>query len=194
MTVVSPLFTQYAHSDYSPGQIPTPPSIAPLNITALVPPQSLRCDIIRPTLTYLGVTSNAAENLLLGTLLAMAWLPRDRHWADAIGPYAITPAVHTRLWDEYLALQPDQASLIRGLASQRCFLQDPHAELAYNLAYATAIAWMLYQQQGVCLDNCQDADSLASVWLLAYPHCGASASDFMSSWSRTLGEHALISS
>ena len=113
MTVVSPLFTQYAHSDYSPGQIPTPPSIAPLNITALVPPQSLRCDIIRPTLTYLGVTSNAAENLLLGTLLAMAWLPRDKHWADAIGPYAITPAVHTRLWDEYLALQPDQASLIR---------------------------------------------------------------------------------
>jgi len=183
VTVVSPLFTQYAHSDYSPGQIPTPPSIAPLNITALVPPQSLRCDIIRPTLTYLGVTSNAAENLLLGTLLAMAWLPRDN-----------TPAVHTRLWDEYLALQPDQASLIRGLASQRCFLQYPHAELAYNLAYATAIAWMLYQQQGVCLDTCQDADSLASVWLLAYPHCGASASDFMSSWSRTLGEHALISS
>lgn len=194
MTVVSPLFTQYAHSDYTPGQTQTLPSIAALNITALVPAQSLRCDIIRPTLSYLGVNSDAAENLLLGTLLAMAWLPNDRHWGDAIGPYAITPAVHTRLWDEYLALQPDQASLIRGLASQRCFLQDPHAELAYNLAYATAIAWMLYQQQGVCLDDCQDAHSLASVWLLAYPHCGASAGDFMSSWSRMQGDHALTSS
>jgi len=43
-----------------------------------------------------------------------------------------------------LAFHPDLASRIRGLASQRAFLEDPHSELATNLCYATAIAWVMY--------------------------------------------------
>tara|TARA_R110002020_G_scaffold167737_6_gene356206 strand:- start:334 stop:933 length:600 start_codon:yes stop_codon:yes gene_type:complete len=197
--VISPLLTQHhqhdpAGPDLEKGQSQPPQFNPPLNIAVLVPPQSLRCNIIRPTLAYLGVAGNAAENLLLGTLLTMAWLPTDKHCCDGIGPYAISASVHTRLWDEYLALHPDLASLIRGLASQRCFLQDPHAELAYNLGYATAIAWMLYQQQAVCLDDCADMPALAQVWQLAYPHQGASARDFISSWNMTHGDQAVICS
>lgn len=190
MTVVSPLLAQHLEYDRNNGQDQTSDLNPALNITVLVPPQSLRCSIIRPTLAYLGVAGNAAENLLLGTLLALAWLPGDKRCRDGIGPYAISASVHTRLWDDYLALQPDLASLIRGLASQRCFLRDPHAELAYNLAYATAIAWMLYQQQAVCLDEGADIPALAGIWQFAYPHGGASARDFISSWNMTHGDHA----
>lgn len=166
-------------------QEPTAPFNPSLNIAVLVPPQSLRCHVIRPTLAYLGVTDTSAENLLLGTLLAMAWLPADKQSCDGIGPYAISAARHTRVWDDYLAAQPDLASLIRGLASQRCFLRDPHAELAYNLAYATAIAWMIYQQQAVCLEDASDTLALAQVWQLAYPHRGGHAHDFIRSWNIT---------
>ena len=170
------------------GQEPAPSFNPPLNIAVLVPPQSLRCHVIRPTLTYLGVADTSAENLLLGTLLAMAWLPADKQSGDGIGPYGISASVHTRLWDDYLATQPDLASLIRGLASQRCFLQDPHAELAYNLAYATAIAWMIYQQQAVSLTEASDTQALAHVWQLTYPHRGGLARDFISSWNMTHGD------
>jgi hypothetical protein len=46
------------------------------------------------------------------------------------------------------------ASLVRGLASQHDFLSQPHAELATNLSYATAIAWFMYTRIKilVCLE------------------------------------------
>lgn len=207
MTAVNQLLMHYPELDLKPelkpGLKPDPTPAAaqelapvvtpPLDIAVLVPPQSLRCSVIRPTLTYLGVVDNSAENLLLGTLLAMAWLPASKQSSDGIGPYGISATVHTRLWDDYLAIQPDLASLIRGLASQRCFLQDPHAELAYNLAYATAIAWMIYQQQAVCLNESSDTQALAQVWQLAYPHRGGLAHDFIRSWNMTHGEQDVIS-
>ena len=101
---------------------------------------------------------------------------------QAIGPYGISPRLHTRLWDEYLARQPDLASRIRGLASQHCFLRDPHAELGYNLAYATAIAWLVYQHQQLRLPERCDPASLARIWETSYPHRGGQASDFLQAW------------
>ncbi len=155
-----------------------------INILALAPPALLREAVIRPTLSYLGVVSSSAENLLLGTLLATASLPVDKQPQGGIGPYGISTQLHTRIWDDYLATNADQASLIRGLASQRCFLQNPHAELGYNFAYATAIAWLIYRQQLVELEDEMDIDELAQLWQTWYPHRGALSSDFMISWDR----------
>lgn len=163
-------------------QSPSPGST--INILALAPPAMLRQAVIRPTLAYLGITSASAENLLLGTLLAMASLPAGKQPAGGIGPYGISNEVHVQIWDEYLATNPDQASLIRGLASQRCFLHNPHAELGYNFAYATAIAWLIYQQQLMELDENMDITRLAQLWQTLYPHRGGVPEDFLSSWNR----------
>lgn len=166
-----------------------PPNLASTaNILALVPPATLRQAVIRPTLNYLGVPSRSAENLLLGTLLVMVWLPPGKRPQGGIGPYAISHAMHTSIWDDYLATNADQASLIRGLASQRCFLRDPHAELGYNLAYATAIAWLIYRQQTLELSDNTDIDELAHVWQILYPHRGANAGDFLDSWEKAQEE------
>lgn len=165
-------------------------ALLPCGLAGLIQPQGLRAAVIRPTLHYLGIDSDDAEKLLLGTLLCLASLPPSRHPSSGIGPFAISGELHTRLWDDHLAHQPDQASLLRGLASQRCFLRDPHAELGFNLAYATAMAWLIYETQGVRLGTGASIGTLARIWQLAYPHRNGRASDFVKAWmqSHPMGE------
>jgi len=157
---------------------PTPAS----GLVGLIQPHALRLGVIRPTLAYLGVASDDAERLLLGTLLCLGDLPEARQPLQGLGPFAISEALHTRLWDEHLAQHPDKASLLRGLASQRCFLRDPHAELGFNLGYATAMAWLIYETQGVRLGTGASIGTLARIWQLAYPHRNGRASDFVKAW------------
>ena len=164
-----------------PEAITTSPRPAQ-RLAGLIQPDAIRAAVIRPTLRYLGIESEDAERLLLGTLLCLASLPSSRHPASGIGPFAISAQLHTRLWDDHLARSPDQASLLRGLASQRCFLSDPHAELGFNLAYAAAMAWLIYETQGVRLGAGASIGTLARIWQLAYPHRSGRASDFVKAW------------
>lgn len=103
--------------------------------------KELREYIIRPTLVYLQRHSIAAENLLV----ALAEIHRQKGNHEKYpGIFAIDAALHQRVWNQHLAFDPDLASKIRGLASQREFLNNPHIELTTNLSYATAIAWTVY--------------------------------------------------
>ena len=98
----------------------------------------LREVIVRPTLQQLNCHSCASENLLV----ALAYRHQRHGNHDKYpGIYPIDAALHMRLWNQCLAFNPDLASRIRGLASQREFLNNPHPELTLNLRYATAIAW-----------------------------------------------------
>ncbi len=103
--------------------------------------------VIRPTLIYLGRHSATAESLLLGIAASQSALGSALHDRRGHGLYRIAEPRHQALWDHYLALDPDRASLVRGLASQHAFLSGPHLELTVNLRYATAIAWLLVEEQ-----------------------------------------------
>jgi len=102
--------------------------------------------VIRPTLEYLGKYSQAAENLLvaIAQINSAKATCQDPLTSKSYGIYQIDVPTHQRVWDKYLAFEPDLASKIRGLASQREFLNNPHTELATNLSYATAIAWAVF--------------------------------------------------
>lgn len=102
--------------------------------------------VIRPTLIYLGRHSQTAETLLLGVAASQSELGSALHDRRGHGLYRITEPRHRALWDDYLALDPERASLVRGLASQHAFLSGPQLELTVNLRYATAIAWLLVEQ------------------------------------------------
>ncbi|OUS14141.1 hypothetical protein A9Q89_01355 [Gammaproteobacteria bacterium 53_120_T64] len=118
--------------------------------------------IIAHTLTALGNYSAAAENLLIVTISL-----QEKHFSDnsgGLGLYLIDSATHLNIWDNYLAFDPDRASTVRGLASQQAFLQDPHLELLTNLAYATAIAWSIYQRNDVSLPPAEDLPGLTACW------------------------------
>ncbi len=110
--------------------------------------EELRHYVVQPTLRQLQVKHCLAENLLMGTAAQESGLgfylrPKTYH---SYGIYCITPLMHKNIWDKYLVTQPELASQVRGLASQHEFLENPHQELATNLSYATAIAWMVYQR------------------------------------------------
>lgn len=107
--------------------------------------QELREQIIHPTLEYLDKSGLGAENVLVAIVTQKQSLTSvQQQNSKGLGPFDIDSNTHQTVWDKYLAFHPELASRIRGLASQRAFLEDPHSELATNLCYATAIAWVVY--------------------------------------------------
>jgi hypothetical protein len=108
--------------------------------------EHLRDQVIQPTLKYLGVWSTVTEDFLLSAATDAPELGLFSARNDGFGIFHITSKQHRDIWDKHLAFNPDLASKIRGLASQRAFLSNPDKELQTNLSYCTAIAWLLYER------------------------------------------------
>ncbi|MDP2748904.1 hypothetical protein [Pseudomonas sp.] len=142
--------------------------------------------VIRPTLLYLGRHSTAAEALLLGAAASQSGLGSALDDKHGHGLYRIAAQRHQQLWDQHLALDPDLASQVRGLASQHAFLAAPHLELTVNLRYATAIAWMLIEAEHRELPAADDLLGMAQVWRRVFrPH--GRTKDFIAAWQRCIG-------
>jgi len=143
--------------------------------------------VIRPTLIYLGRHSLAAESLLLGIAASQSALGSALHDRRGHGLYRITELRHQALWDHYLALDPERASLVRGLASQHAFLSGPHLELTVNLRYATAIAWLLVEEQNTPLPAADDVVAMARIWRQTFQPQGR-LRDFTCAWQTCICE------
>ena len=94
--------------------------------------------VIRPTLVYLNRHCASAEALLLGIAASQSALGSALHDRRGHGLYRIGEHRHRALWDEYLARDPDLASLVRGLASQHAFLLAPQRRCAKSITYNVA--------------------------------------------------------
>lgn len=142
--------------------------------------------VVQPTLEQLDLQSPLAENLLLGTAAVESELGSHLHIANhtALGIYQISPATHRKIWDTFLYNRHELASKVRGLASQREFLLHPDAELATNLSYATAIAWMIYLSAGTSFDalTANNPHELANLWLQHFH--GDSPTRFIASYNQ----------
>ena len=115
--------------------------------------EHLKEQVIRPTLEYMGAWTPACEAFLLNAAINAPDLGLFSARKDGLGLFHITAAQHQDLWDRYLAFNPDLASRVRGLASQRAFLSDPDGELQTNLSYCTAIAWLMPQRSGRAIEE-----------------------------------------
>ncbi|HVL00035.1 MAG TPA: hypothetical protein VM553_09485 [Dongiaceae bacterium] len=138
--------------------------------------------VIQPTLRQLGVQSNSAEQLLLATAHHQSGLGKHLQFNNGIGVYGITERQHIDVWDHYLALDADLASQVRGMASQHEFPKAPHLELATNLSYATAIAWMIYRSRKFYLPESFTAQDLSKCWrecFLERPACDKDTAEFV---------------
>lgn len=141
--------------------------------------------VIRPTLSYLGCDHPCAEALLLGIAASQSALGSALDSPTGHGLYHISERHHQQLWDNYLALDPNLASLVRGLASQHAFLSGPHLELTVNLRYATAIAWLMVQAQAHSLPNEEDALGMARIWKQIFQPRGR-LRDFVTTWQASV--------
>lgn len=148
--------------------------------------------VIQPTLRQLGVHSCGAEQLLLATANFQSGLGLHLQFNDAIGVYGITEQQHCEVWDCYLAFDPDLASQIRGMASQHEFPKAPHLELATNLSYATAIAWMIYRYRNVKIPDVFNGQDLADCWQNCFREQAGTekdAADFVCSYNELMKVH-----
>ncbi len=137
----------------------------------LINAHCLKEQVIEPTLKYLNDLNNSTVELLLGTAAIesnLSPLTEGNPDTKGVGLFNISPQSHTDIWDTYLAFDPDLASKIRGLASQRSFLTNPHIELSTNLAYATAIAWCIYRRSSVSLKEKESIKNLSLLWNTYY--------------------------
>ena len=126
----------------------------------LYTPQFMLENLIRPLLAELGERRAGMAELLLRCWQLGCAASRP----DGLGPYALSSAQHRQLWDNWLAWPVDLASQIRGLASQHHFLRDPDAELACNLLYSTALAWVAILASEQTIPDAEDGTGQLRLW------------------------------
>ena len=143
--------------------------------------------VIRPTLLYLDRHSVCAEWLLLGVAASQSSLGAELDSHRGHGLYSIPEPRHRFIWDHYLALDPDLASLVRGLASQHAFLSSPHLELTVNLRYSTAIAWLMIEAHHPHLPT-NDPLVMARIWKDVF-HPQGRLKDFIDTWNASVAPH-----
>lgn len=122
-----------------------------------------RLAVVRPVLMQLSLWSQAAENLLLGTAVQESGLRylRQLGRGPALGVYQIEPATHDDVWTNFLAFRPALAESLSRLAAP---VPDRRTQLVLNLAYATAMARLIYWRRPEPLPEADDVAGLARYW------------------------------
>jgi hypothetical protein len=99
--------------------------------------------VIHPVLMGLGLYSENAERLVLGTACQESqcgrWL-KQLGDGPALGIYQCEPATHYDLWENFLKFQPELALKVSRFAMSA----NPDEQLVGNLFYATAICRVHY--------------------------------------------------
>lgn len=155
----------------------------------------LRELVIRPTLKFIGLWSQAAENLLVGTWFHESSIAGSTRLKQVRGPalggYQMEPPSHRDNWTNFLdfpkqrALRADVLSLVppAGFGPDRKVLDT---ELMWNLRYATAQARIKYYRVADPLPAADDMEGLARYWDKFYnanPNHGFPA-DFIRNYPR----------
>ena len=125
--------------------------------------QHFREHVVRPTLHDLGLWSEAAENLLVGTAAhesRLQWL-KQLGTGPALGLYQIEPATHGDLYASYIDYRPQwRQKLLRlygpAVGSDRALIE--------HMGYATAVARLLYYRKPEALPMADDLPGLAEYY------------------------------
>lgn len=128
----------------------------------MLDPQQFRRLVIRPVVRRLGLWSPAAERLLLGTALTESGLRRlHQVRGPARGLYQIEPATLRDLYANWLPRRPKLAEGLDLFTAPRSALED---QLIWNLAYASAVARLIYCRRPEPLPRADDLPALAGYW------------------------------
>jgi len=130
----------------------------------------LKHHVIRPSLQKLDLWSKAAENLLLATCAheSLNGFYLKQRGGCALSIFQIEPATHTDVWRNYLTYRPLLAAKVNTLVVAKDNVELREQELITNLAYATAIARIIYLRVPAPLPYANDIPALAQYWKQHY--------------------------
>lgn len=144
--------------------------------------KQLKLFVIVPTLAQLGLYSDAAVNLLLGTCAQESKMGTylKQLNGSALGIYQMEPASHDDIWDNYLKYRGDLAGKILAIDSRNT------NNLIVNLSYATAMARIQYLRVSEPLPEANDLNGLAHYYKVYYNTAGGAATidEFVANYQR----------
>ena len=131
--------------------------------------QQLKKYIIEPTLEMLGMKSDSAVNLLLGTAAVESKMGYYIHQVKGIacGIYQIEPATDYDVHNNYLMHRHELARVVESLTT-KFPEQSQKNNLIGNLFYQTAIARIIYYRAPEKLPSPDDIEGLAWYWKKHY--------------------------
>lgn len=109
-----------------------------------IDPAQLRQYVVVPVLDQLGLLSDTAVNLVLGTAMHESHLTYlHQIGGPALGLWQMEPFTHDDCWSNFLFFRTDLAAIIRSIAGS----QKPAAEdMIGDLRYACAMARIRYRR------------------------------------------------
>lgn len=146
--------------------------------------------IIKPSLEGIGLYSEAAENLLLGTAAVesrMGYYLKQVGGGPALGVFQMEPATHDDLWSNYLAYSKKKPRLLGIWIHEKKYTSIPSAaDMVYDLQYATIMARLQYFRQPEALPDASDVEGLARYWKIFYNSSAGKGTveGFMESYER----------
>lgn len=139
--------------------------------------------VINPALETLGMHSQAAVELLLGTALQESGLRslRQAGGGPALGLFQMEPATHDDIHLNFLAFRPDLQDKLRSL----CSLFLPEA-LAGSLWYSAAMCRLHYYRKAEPLPAAGNIPDQASYWKRHYntPLGKGSVTEYLANWKQ----------
>lgn len=127
--------------------------------------------VVQEVLKPIGLWSQSAENLLIGTMLVESrrFYLKQTGNGPALGLYQMEPTTHNDIWGNYLLFKKN-ANLC---ARVRRFTATPDTvpspmQLVWNLAYATIMCRIHYLRIPEALPQHNDVESLAQYWKTYY--------------------------
>jgi hypothetical protein len=154
--------------------------------------KQLRELIIRPTLKDMGMWSQSAENLLMGTAAQESHLGayiKQVGKGPALGIYQCEPATHA---DIVKYIERNDSKIFKDIGRLPVgvpYSNIDHNQLIYDLRYATFICRLHYYRKPEALPGEKDIDGLASYWKRHYNtiHGAGTVEEFKDNYMRLVG-------
>lgn len=150
---------------------------------------TFRNDVISPALMAIGLYSDAAAELLLGTALTesdLVWR-RQHNNGPARGLFQMEMATHKDIFDNYLKYRSTLRNAVLNLKSDA--KADGETELIDNDSYAAAMARVHYKRAPKALPKAGDVEAMAAYWKQYYntPLGAGTVDKYVSKWNAVMG-------
>lgn len=132
--------------------------------------------LVRTTLQFLNLHSQAAEDLVIGTIAQesrMGTYIKQLGNGPALGICQMEPATHNDLWDNYLRYNPGLSAMVWTLALDNGMFtsnssRPDEQQLVGNLYYAIAMCRIHYLRIKAPLPQAGDVAGYAAYWKKYY--------------------------